>query len=64
MKKLKPQVAIINNEEVTVVVLQDLGYQGGFYMKEVEYKGEKYLIQSSTKRGPYRARTVMDRILG
>ncbi len=64
MKKLKPQVATINNEDVTVIVLNDLGYQGGFYMKEVEYKGEKYLIQSSTKRGQYRARTVLDRILG
>lgn len=64
MKKINPQIATINNEDVTVIVLQDLGYQGGFYMKEVEYKGEKYLIQSSTKRGPYRARTVVDRFLG
>jgi hypothetical protein len=64
MKKLSPQTAIINNEDVTVIVLQDLGYQAGFYMKEVEYKGVKYLIQSSTKKGPYTARTVIDRLLG
>lgn len=64
MKKISSQIATINNEDVTVIVLQDLGYQGGFYMKEVEYKGEKYLIQSSTKKGSYKARTVLDRILG
>lgn len=55
---------IINNKIVDAKIIENLGYQAGNYVKEVEYNGKLYKVISKTKAEIYREWTVFDRMKG
>jgi len=50
----------INGEEVNAKVTENLGFQGGYNAKAVEYKGEEYIIVK--KGGIWTQRTAAERL--
>jgi hypothetical protein len=50
----------INGEEVNAKVTENLGFQGGYNAKAVEYKGKEYIV---VKKGDkWTQRTVVERL--
>lgn len=43
-------------------VTDNLGYQGGYYVKEVVYLGEPQMAVAPTRSGPWRLWTADDRL--
>ena len=53
--------ATINGQEVNVKVTENLGFQGGYNAKAVEYKGEEYIIVKRSN-GTWEQRTNRERL--
>jgi hypothetical protein len=50
---------IINGKEVNAKVTENLGFQGGYNAKAVEYEGKEYIVVN--KSGTWQQRSVADR---
>ena len=54
--------AEINGEYVEVKTVENLGYQGGRYVKEVKYEGKLYIVVAHSARGYYKTQTIQDKL--
>jgi hypothetical protein len=50
----------INGVEVEAKVTENMGFQGGHYVKAIEYKGKEYIVQKQGKT--WWTRTVEERV--
>lgn len=50
----------IDGVEVEAKVTENMGYQGGYYVKVIEYNGKEYIVQKVGKR--WATRTVEERV--
>ena len=52
--------AIIDGKEINAKVVEDLGFQGGYYTKAVRYKDMEYIIVK--KDGIWKERIPQDKL--
>ena len=58
MTKFPTMTVYIDGKEVKAKVKENMGFQAGFYVKEVEYKGKLYVV--AKRAGKWTNWTTMD----